>query len=143
MKLKPAREATDVSYPEYNDYRTDRRRLLRLLAGGGAALSMGALLGCDQVREVLGLAPQHPPLAGTVAIPNPPVPPVGDDDDSADARPVAATRGEIAVPEAQTPPAVEEVVKETSGDPKSTGTSHPGGKTKGKIKSPSSPKPRK
>ncbi len=142
MKIKPAHEARETSYPEYDDYRSDRRRLLRLLLGGGAALSMGSLLGCDRVRDVLGLTPPPPPLPGVMPPPVHPVPPTGDDDDdSAAVRPDAPVPGQAIAPEPATPAA--EPAADSGGPKEGVDHGRPSGRTKGKIKAPSGPKGKK
>ncbi len=138
MKLKPVLKESDVRYPEYGDYDPARRRLIQVLIAGGAAVGTGALLGCNQVRDLLGVGPQPVPLDGEIACPKPPVPPPQDDDDSAEshgdddsagrhpagaqqARPMALPPGE--------PPAVEPASSEV---PEKVDPS----KTRGRIRSP-------
>lgn len=154
MKVKPVKQSSDVCYPEYGDYDPERRRLLRVLIAGGAAVGAGALLGCNQVREVLGVGPQPVQLDGEIACPTPPVPPPADDDDSS-ANPTgdddsagrhsAESAGDddsadaqqarpVALPPGEPPAVAPEVSSEPhGGDP---------GKTRGRIRSPDAAAPK-
>ncbi|MDP7114882.1 MAG: hypothetical protein QGH45_23110 [Myxococcota bacterium] len=73
-RLHPVRSIAERDYPSYEGYRRDRRRVLRWLGAGGAALATAGLVGCDRIRDVLGMSQPQAPLAGTIACPTPPQP---------------------------------------------------------------------
>jgi len=78
--LRPVHKTRDSEYPSFDEYHHGRRRVLRWLGAGGAAMATAGLVGCDPIRDVLGLAPGPGRLAGDVACPVPPQPqpqPVG------------------------------------------------------------------
>lgn len=113
MKKRPLESTPELGYPTYDECRRERPDWLRRLTVGAAVLGASTLIGCDDVRRVLGLEEECDiPLAGTV-----PVLVVPGDDDSADdgeeavpaieepvtpedeARPTGHTRGRIAMPD--------------------------------------------
>ncbi len=71
MKLEPVRRSAEPGYP----HREERRRALRLLAIGGASLAAGGLLGCDTLRDVLGLSRPHTGTVGKMPAVHPPAQP--------------------------------------------------------------------
>ena len=71
MRLEPVRRNEAPRYP----HREERRRALRLLAIGGASLAAGGLLGCDTLRDVLGLSRPPPHTVGKMPAVHPPVQP--------------------------------------------------------------------
>jgi hypothetical protein len=87
---RPVRSPRPAGYPDYEAFRPQRQRVLRLLAAGGVAVALGGLTGCDTVRGWLGMQPQSIPLPGQAPITHVPLggdmvevePPA--DDDSAD-----------------------------------------------------------
>ncbi len=108
MKLKPLKRTSELDYPEYKQYPRVRRDVLRLLAAGGAAAAASTLVGCDAVRDALGMSRPDDCVKGKMVDPSM-VQPSGDDD-SADG--------------------------EHAGDDDSAGGAHPEGKTRGKIVTP-------
>ncbi len=153
MKLKPARQSSELTYPRYGDYPRDRRRVLQLLAAAGAAAATGTLAGCDLFSRPGGvirgdIAEPVPPMHTGGVAPHP-VPP-GDDDDSAeDARPEIAVDGGMPQPDPVDPPADTEASTPTpapTGDgaaPDSIGVgAHPvGSGVAGGMRAPREPKP--
>jgi len=101
MKKRPVAQADDATYPSYEEYRKDRKRWLKLVALGAAALGASTVAGCDTINSLLGRDDGCDyPLPG-VMVEVTPAPPPGDDDDSAE----AATIGERETPaEPATPP---------------------------------------
>lgn len=114
MKLKPVRQTSEVEYPEYQHYPRERRDVLRLLAAGGAAAAASTMVGCDAVRDVLGMSRPEEHKMGKMVDPNAPLP-TGDDDSADGAHPEGEVRGKMIQPQAEeTPPATdpETVLKE-------------------------------
>ena len=74
-KLRPVTVSREADYPSFERYHAERRQVLRWLGAGGAMAATAGLLGCDSVRDLLGLEGEER-LVGEVACPNPPVAPV-------------------------------------------------------------------
>ena len=115
MKKRPQKQTPDLGYPTYAECRRQRPDWLRRLAVGAAVLGASSMIGCDDVRRVLGLEeePCDVPLPGVVPVL---VVPPGDDDSAEEdeetvpaidepatpeeeARPSGRTRGKIAMPQ--------------------------------------------
>jgi hypothetical protein len=138
MHKKPVVNADEVTYPDVASFAAQRRRVLRLLAAGGAAVAAGSFVGCDAVRDGLGLArPCDTHSVGKIAPADPPDPvappdpvdPSGDDDSAGgdtEARPEIPPPGE--------PPAAEPPAPDGGG---SEGEARPTGHTRGRIRTPS------
>ncbi len=121
-RLRPVVDPEESDYPSYPEYQAERRAVLRWLGAGGTLAITSGLLGCDSVRDLLGISRPGGQLAGEIACPTPPPPPPptgaageGDGtepeaagagteatavpDPELEARPPAALRGDIAMPE--------------------------------------------
>lgn len=108
-KLRPVRAARDTEYPSFRAYRDERRKVLRWLGAGGAAVAASGLLGCDTVMGALGLVQPPAQVRGKIAGPTPHQPPPtgGGDDDSAARPEIRQTAGEVVKPEPPTPETTE------------------------------------
>ena len=69
-RLQPVTVARAADYPSYERYHAERRQVLRWLGAGGAVAATSGLLGCDAVRDLLGMEGER--LSGEVACPHPP-----------------------------------------------------------------------
>jgi hypothetical protein len=132
MKLEPVRRSAEPGYP----HREERRRALRLLAIGGASLAAGGLLGCDTLRDVLGLSRPHTGTVGKMPAVHPPaqpgvqpgVQPTAPSDPGEQETPPAGEQETPPAGEQETPPAGDTDTDPTPAGDAGTQTDEDGGK---------------